>query len=175
MHICVCMNICIKWGGIYWPKTKVFTKSKARHVWYVLAKVSNDHRLCFLGRRPEPFVLLPNCWQQRLLVCHSGSKELITLSLNYDIALNLWTKLLKMTKDVLWRGYLKSIFLSPLWGVEVAPARIRILFNLVSCQIGSLELEQPEYSWFQPYQYIIIDCSFPCREVFFGANGNEGT
>lgn len=28
MHICVCMIICINWGGIYWPKTKVFTKSK---------------------------------------------------------------------------------------------------------------------------------------------------
>lgn len=69
MHICVCMNICINWGGIYWPKTKVFTKSKARHVWYVLAKVSNDHRLCFFGRRPEPSVFLPNCWQQRLLYC----------------------------------------------------------------------------------------------------------
>ncbi|KAM7404993.1 hypothetical protein PAMP_012284 [Pampus punctatissimus] len=28
------------------------------------------------------------------------------------------------------------------------------------------ELEQPEYSWFQPYQYIVIHCSFPFREVF---------
>lgn len=40
MHICVCMNICINWGEIYWPKTKVFTKSKARRVWYVPAKLA---------------------------------------------------------------------------------------------------------------------------------------
>lgn len=42
-------------------------------------------------------------------VCHLGSKELIVLTLNYDIALNLLRKLLKTTKDVI-RRYLKSIY-----------------------------------------------------------------
>lgn len=55
------------------------------------------------------------------------------------------------------------IFISALWGAEVAPARI----ILISRQIGSSELEQPVGSWFQPLKYVVIDCSFPFREVFF--------
>lgn len=176
MHICVCMNICINWRGIYWPKTKVFTKSKARHVWYVLAKVGNDHRLRFFGRRLEllaaPAALLYNLF---IFVCHSDSKEL-TLTLNCDVALNLKTKLLKTTKDVIRSWYLKSIFFIS-WGLEVAPAGIRILFILTSCQIGSLELEQPVCSWFSALTVYCHRCSFPFQRsiFFFGAHGNEGT
>lgn len=34
-------------------------------------------------------------------ICQSGSKELTTLTLNYEFAPNLKTKFLKMTKDVI--------------------------------------------------------------------------
>lgn len=52
MHICVCMNICINRGGVYWPKTNVFTKSKwSGSVWLVLSPVSSDFRLFYIRQQ----------------------------------------------------------------------------------------------------------------------------
>lgn len=130
MHICVCMNICINWGGIYWPKTKVLTKSKARHVWYVLANVSNDHRLCFF-RQKAWTLFLPSSkacviiflkYKQIYLFCLSFRQQRADhFNSKYDIALHLYRKWLKTTTDVIRRCeiYLKFIFfISALWGVK---------------------------------------------------------
>lgn len=100
-------------------------------------------------------------------VCHSGSKELITFSLSCDSALNLKTQFVKMTKDVIRRWYLKAIFLSLRSSRSTGDHYSLKSDWFLRCWAASGQLISAVI--------VIMKPSLPFREVFFGANENEGT